>query len=108
LPDCRRAVGDPCGASRIINHKLHSAISPPASAENLQENFSFRLNKTLRRMVSPAMRRSLVDPGDRCRSPAVISPQASAVAMRDEIAPRPPAQRLFGHDLLLRCCECHL
>jgi hypothetical protein len=40
-----RAVGDPHPASRIINHKLQSAIPLPASAENLQENFSSRLNK---------------------------------------------------------------
>jgi hypothetical protein len=40
-----RAVGGPHVAFRTINHKLHSAIPPPASAENLQENFSSRLNK---------------------------------------------------------------
>jgi hypothetical protein len=37
--------GDPRDAVRIINHELRSAIPLPASAENLQENFSFRLNK---------------------------------------------------------------
>jgi hypothetical protein len=44
-PICRRAVGDQRAAFRTINHELHSAIPRPASAENLQENFSFRLNK---------------------------------------------------------------
>jgi hypothetical protein len=34
-------------AFRIINHELHGAIPLPASAENLQEDFPFRLNRTL-------------------------------------------------------------
>jgi hypothetical protein len=54
LADFRRAIGDQRAAFRTINHELHSAIPLPASAENLQENFSSRLNKTLRRIVSPA------------------------------------------------------
>ncbi len=41
----RGAVGDPRAAFRTINHELHSAIPLPASAENLQEDFSSRLNK---------------------------------------------------------------
>ena len=45
LANCRRAVGDPRPAFRIINHELRGAIPLPASAENLQENFCFRLNK---------------------------------------------------------------
>jgi hypothetical protein len=84
---------------------LHGAISPPASAENLQENFSFRLNKILRRMVSPAMRTKSRRPRRSLPLARVISPQASAVARRGKIAPPVPAQRLFGHDLLLRYCE---
>jgi hypothetical protein len=39
LADCRRAVGDPRAAFRIINHELHGAIPLPASAENLQKDF---------------------------------------------------------------------
>jgi hypothetical protein len=35
----------PAPLFRIINHELHSAIPLPASAENLQEDFSSRLNK---------------------------------------------------------------
>jgi ATP-dependent protease HslVU peptidase subunit len=46
LADCRRAAGDARAAFRAINHELHSTIPLPASAENLQENFSSRLNKS--------------------------------------------------------------
>jgi hypothetical protein len=100
LANCRRAaVGDPRAASRSINHELHSAIPRPASAENLQMDFSSRLNKGLRRIVSPAavvrrrLRVEIVDGfgiadvlvlvfdivAGRPASPGVISPQASAV-----------------------------
>jgi hypothetical protein len=42
---CRPALGDPRAASLTINHKLRGATPLPASAENLQRNFSSRLNK---------------------------------------------------------------
>jgi hypothetical protein len=45
LSDCRRAWADPRAACRIINHALRGAIPRPASAENLQEHFSSRLNR---------------------------------------------------------------
>ena len=48
----RRAVGDRRGAFRIINHELHGPISLPASAENLQEDFSPGLNKDPATIVS--------------------------------------------------------
>jgi hypothetical protein len=41
-------------AIRSINRQLYRAIPPPASAENLQEDFSSRLNKDLRRIASSA------------------------------------------------------
>jgi hypothetical protein len=47
----RRVGGLPLGRwrsarrFRIINHELHGANPPPASAENLQEDFSSRLNR---------------------------------------------------------------
>jgi len=50
----RRAVGDPLAAFRAVYQELYSAIRLPASAENLQEDFSSRLNNALRRIVSPA------------------------------------------------------
>ncbi len=50
LPPCRWRSARRC---RTINRKLHSPIPLPASAENLQEDFSFRLNKDLATIVSP-------------------------------------------------------
>jgi hypothetical protein len=88
-------------AFRTINHELHGAIPLPASAENLQENFSCRLNKgpstiglagrqDLQKIAlshllpgsADGSHKALVDLGDRCRLAGVISPQAGAAQSR--------------------------
>jgi hypothetical protein len=53
LAGCR-GVGEPRAPFRTINHELHGAIPLPASAENLQENFSPRLNNDPSTNVPPA------------------------------------------------------
>jgi hypothetical protein len=69
----------------IVNRELHSAIPLPASAENLQENFSSRLNKSIRRMVSPQP-----------SAGAVYRSQSSEVAAASVALFREPRRRPAG------------
>jgi hypothetical protein len=64
-PIAAAPFGDPRAALRAINHELCTANPLPASAENLQEDFSSKLNKDLstnclagRRLPAPATDRN--------------------------------------------------
>jgi len=64
---------------------LYGANPPPASAENLQKDFSFRLNEALRRIVPPAAPSTVVD--------------GFLVRVHDVVASRQDLQQIAAADL---------
>jgi hypothetical protein len=99
LADGRGAVGDPRAAFRIINHELYGAIRLPASAENLQENFSSRLNKHPSANCLAGRRRTAPVHGSQS-SMASVSPISSSASSTSSPAVK-DLQQIAAGDLLL-------